>query len=139
MRPLALSLTVVFWAALAYSVAIVWGCAWLVAAARSRPFPVEETMPLLIQTFIAFLPFGLFLLLSKYRRVRPEASRTGIAAVAGLACSFVLWGYYLYEGLTYDGRGGVNIGLGILMFASPLIVYAPMHLLLSRNHVSNGG
>jgi hypothetical protein len=139
MAPVAKPLSLLLWGALAYSILIVWGGAWLVAASRSRPFPVEEVATLLIQTLIAFIPFGLALLLVRFHRTSASFAQILNAAIAGAMCSLLLWGYCIYDGLTYDGRGGANIGLGVLMLASPLIVYVPMHLMLSGAQSSNAG
>lgn len=47
--------------------------------------------------------------------------------LVGLALTALLWGYYLCDGVSYqwhpDGSGA-NIGLGLLMLASPLFITA---------------
>ena len=45
--------------------------------------------------------------------------------LTGLALTAALWGYYLYEGVRYQWSGdtsGVNIGLGLIMLASPVLI-----------------
>lgn len=121
--------------ALIYSVAVVWGGAWLLVTLKSQPFPTSELAVLAVQTLIAFLPFAL---LVASKRVRDNRNRSALitAAATGFACSLLLWGYYFYDGITYDGRTGANIGLGIVMLFSPLIVYAAMHFAFNRASTS---
>ena len=47
--------------------------------------------------------------------------------IVGLALTVLLWGYYLYNGVSYqwhpDGSGA-NIGLGLIMLISPIFITA---------------
>ncbi|TFI56842.1 hypothetical protein E2493_18015 [Sphingomonas parva] len=47
--------------------------------------------------------------------------------IVGLVLTLTLWGYYLVEGVSYqwhpDGSGA-NIGLGLIMLVSPLVITA---------------
>jgi hypothetical protein len=47
--------------------------------------------------------------------------------ITGLAFTVLLWGYYLYSGVSYqwhpDGTGA-NIGLGLMMLISPIFITA---------------
>jgi hypothetical protein len=47
--------------------------------------------------------------------------------LVGLALTVGLWGYFLYEGVSYqwhpDGTGA-DIGLGLIMLASPVVITA---------------
>ena len=76
----------------------------------------EEWYVYLFQMLMVAFPFGL-LALAEIRRRAPW--------IVGLVLTFSFWGYYLYEGVAYqwnpDGSGA-NIGLGLLMFASPFII-----------------
>ena len=117
--------------AFVYSIAVVWGGAWLVVAARSRPFPTDELMPLIMQTGLAFLPFLILLLVARYQYGRRRLSVLK-PVLTGFTFSILLWGYYYYYSITYDGRTGVPYGLLMAMLFSPLIVYVPMHFILSR-------
>ena len=47
--------------------------------------------------------------------------------LVGLALTVILWGYYLYEGVSYQWRPdgtGADIGLGFMMLASPVVITA---------------
>jgi hypothetical protein len=59
--------------------------------------------------------------------------------LVGLALTVILWGYYLFEGVSYqwhpDGTGA-DIGLGFMMLASPVVITAiclGVHWLQRRN------
>lgn len=47
--------------------------------------------------------------------------------IVGLVLTLMLWGYYLYKGVSYqwhpDGSGA-NIGLGLIMLVSPVFITA---------------
>ncbi|MEG8039855.1 hypothetical protein QP166_11080 [Sphingomonas sp. LR60] len=44
--------------------------------------------------------------------------------LVGLCLTAAFWGYYLWKITTFDGIGGANIGLGILMMFSPILIIA---------------
>lgn len=137
MAPAYRALGIVAVVAFVYSITVVWGGAWLVVSLRSRVFPTEEFIPLLMQTLIAFLPFAVLLLVAKHKRGRGEDLPILKAALTGFVLSILLWGYYHYDGITYDGRTGVPHGLLILMLFSPVLVYAPMHFVLNQSTVES--
>jgi hypothetical protein len=118
--------------AFVYSIVVVWGGAWLVVTFRSRSFPSEELLPLLMQTVIAFLPFAILLLVAKHRRRHGTDLPILKALISGFAFSILLWSYFYYYAITYDGRTGVPYGLLMAMLFSPVIVYIPMHFVLNR-------
>lgn len=66
-----------------------------------------------VQVFIAGSPFAVL-------------SVFGISArrawIAGLCLTAAFWGYYLWKITTFNGIGGADIGLGILMMLSPILV-----------------
>lgn len=42
--------------------------------------------------------------------------------IVGLCLTAAFWGYYLWKITTFNGIGGADIGLGILMMFSPILV-----------------
>lgn len=51
--------------------------------------------------------------------------RARLPWLTGLALTAMLWGYYLYDGVRYHWSGdasGANVGLGLLLLASPLVI-----------------
>jgi hypothetical protein len=82
-----------------------------------RPLDLDQEWAVfLFQALIVAAPFAL-LALAGIRRRAPWL-------VAG-ALTLTLWGYYLFEGVSYqwhpDGSGA-NIGLGLLLLVSPLFI-----------------
>jgi hypothetical protein len=121
--------------ALAYSLFTVWGGAWLFVTMRGQAFPTTELLALSMQTVLALLPFALLVAIKLPRDERTRHAFL-VAAFSGFVCSMLLWGYYHYDAITYDGKTGANIGLGIFMLFSPVIVYAVMHFAFGRSTVS---
>ena len=76
----------------------------------------EEWGVFLVQMLIVAAPFGLLAILG-------IASR--LPWLVGLALTISLWGYVLFEGVSYqwhpDGSGA-NIGLGLFMLVSPVFI-----------------
>ena len=85
------------------------------SAATGRP--LEGSLEIyLFQLTIVSLPF-LVLAMGGVRARRPW--------LVGLLLTGALWGYYLFEGIRYQlsgDRSGANIGLGLLLLASPLLI-----------------
>jgi hypothetical protein len=80
--------------------------------------PMAATSVAVVEVVIVAMPF-LFLALSRISARPPW--------LTGLALTFGLWGYYLFEGVRTQLSGetsGANIGLGLLMLASPFIIIA---------------
>lgn len=76
----------------------------------------EEWGVLLFQALLAGAPFGL-LAISGIRNRAPW--------LVGIAMTVAFWGYYFFDGVRYQLSGdssGANIGLGILMMVSPIII-----------------
>lgn len=48
----------------------------------------------------------------------------------GLCLTIAFWGYYLWKITTFNGIGGADIGLGILMMFSPILVIGGSFLTL---------
>ena len=51
--------------------------------------------------------------------------RARLPWLTGLALTIALWSYYLYDGVRYHWTGdtsGANIGLGLILLASPLVI-----------------
>jgi hypothetical protein len=88
---------------------------WLTGRGLDLP---NEKWVLLGQMLIAGAPF-LLLGVAGVRSLLPWA--------AGLALTLSLWGYALWEGVSYqrhpDGSGA-NIGLGLILLVSPLFIAA---------------
>src|SRR3954470_20444218 len=104
-------------AALAIGVFVVAADAILFSALTGRPLSfASDVEP--VNAIIVAIPY-LALALSGARRALPW--------LVGLALTLSLWGYYLYEGVSYqwhpDGSG-TDIGLGLIMLASPLFISA---------------
>jgi len=76
----------------------------------------EEWGVFLFQMLLVAAPFGMLALMDVGR---------WLPWLVGLALTLAFWGYYLFEGLSYqwhpDGSGA-NIGLGLLLLVSPFIV-----------------
>lgn len=115
---------------LIYAVTIVWGGMWLFLCLKSLPWPfaVGAYHSLILQTVIAFLPFGIFLsyIASSLKEDISQKTRQRLAhaVFTGLACSLTLWGFYYYDSV--NGEGGANIGLGILILISPIFISGAM-------------
>ena len=101
--------------AVAIGVAVVAICDGLFTLLTGRPITFESDVAP-FQVGIVAAPF-LVLAILGVRQRRPW--------LVGLALTFSLWGYYLFEGVRYqwspDGSGA-NIGLGLIMLASPLVI-----------------
>lgn len=82
---------------------------------RPLNFP-EEWVALLSQIGIASFPFGL-LAISGVRDKR--------VWLLGIALTWALWGFYLFEVIRYhrsDDTSGANIGLGVFMLFAPVAI-----------------
>lgn len=76
----------------------------------------DSSTSLLFETVIAALPF-LVMAVIGIRKLFPW--------VIGLLLTIVFWGYALYDTLAHWGTGrGVNIGLGLAFYLSPIIISA---------------
>ncbi len=78
----------------------------------------DEWGNFLAHILIAAAPFGLLAL---------AGIRNRAAWLVGLALTAAFWGYYLFVGIRYQlsgDRSGANIGLGLVMLLSPLIISA---------------
>ena len=78
----------------------------------------DEWGVFLFQALIAGAPFGL-LALTGIRNRAPW--------LVGIAMTVAFWGYYFFEAVRYHLSGdtsGANIGLGLLMMVSPIIITA---------------
>jgi len=85
------------------------------AGLTGRPLNFSFTVDLL-QMVIVAIPF-LVLAMGGVRARLPW--------LTGLALTAALWGYFLFEGVRYQWSGdtsGANIGLGVIMLASPLLI-----------------
>jgi hypothetical protein len=78
----------------------------------------EEWSVFLFQMLIVAAPFGLLALMGIGNR---------LPWLVGLAPTLALWGYDLFDGVSYqwhpDGTGA-NIGLGLVMLVSPFVIAA---------------
>jgi len=105
--------------AIAISVLIVGGAVLAFSLLTGRQLDLEEESGvLLFQVLLVAAPF-LLLALAGVRRRAPW--------LTGLALTLAFWSYYVFEGVSYqrhpDGSGA-NIGLGLLMMASPVFITA---------------
>lgn len=119
---------VVMLIAILYSIAIVLLGDLAFSLLKSRPFYFyEELFPRVARTIITFLPFGLFgfFLKSTQHAIEFNTRKFIQSQVIGLLLSFAIWALYFYDGLTYK-TGGANIGLGILLLFSPVLIFPLM-------------
>lgn len=114
-------------------------CVWLadwgfaIATERGDGWPGEERGVLLFQSAMVAAPFlGLaFAGSSRLSRKTVKYLRPRLGAATGLGSltTVLLWLIYHWDGYRYwhDGStGGANIGLGLLMLISPVIVATVM-------------
>lgn len=105
--------------ALAIGVLVVAGEAIAFSLLTGRPLDLaDESGVLLAQMLSVAAPFGLLAL---------AGARRALPWLTGLALTLALWGYALFAGVRYqwhpDGSGA-DIGLGLIMFVSPLVIAA---------------
>lgn len=76
----------------------------------------DELPILLFQMLLVATPFFLLAIMGIKAR---------LPWLVGLVLTAAFWGFYLYESLSHHGDGtGANIGLGLLMLVSPVIISA---------------
>ena len=97
---------------------------WLGEGLVGMEWSADEFVPRLVRTLLAALPFAI-LSLSARSHLR-AGGRTAEAEVLGAAAlvtagSLLLWGWYLLEAMR-PADGGANIGMGIIMIFSPLLL-----------------
>ena len=114
------------WTAI-YPLTVVWFFGFLVGRMLGRGLGLpEQLLPLLFQSAIAALPFALLALCVQFSTGEPETLRGfKFSLVAMMAASVAIWGSYYADGIsayTGDGTGGANIGLGLLLLFSPLLL-----------------
>ncbi len=129
----------------------IWACAiiiplltiWIGAALFSvitgSPFHfVEELGPRLIQTLLVALPF---IVLSVIGSKQSKSAQNGVNLALTLVIigTFLFWGYYWFDGISYqlnNRTGGANIGIGLLMLISPLVISAliPVGMYLGKTN-----
>jgi|GEM_PF-2531712 len=105
--------------AIAIGVLVVAGEAGAFSLLTGRPLNLSDQAGVfLFQMLSVAAPFGLLAL---------AGARRALPWLAGLALTLALWGYALVEGVRYqrhpDGTGA-DIGLGLIMLASPLVIAA---------------
>jgi len=86
--------------------------------AISKPLTSAADTGLLFQILIASLPFIFLVRKGVWDRM---------VWFLGVVLTVVFWGYYLSEGIRYQltgGTGGADIGLGLIMLFSPVIISA---------------
>lgn len=109
----------------ALTILVVVGLAVLVAG---RAPPVDEVPIFLILILVVSAPFLLLALLNV---------RSGSPWVTGIALTALFWGLLLIDGIARAGDGsGANIGLGIIMLLSPIIISAFCLFVVRQNERS---
>lgn len=115
-------------AAVAIGVAIVATQSLAFSFLTGRPMAFAGDVEPVQVTLVAF-PFLILALLG---------ARRWLPWLVGLVITVALWGWVLFEGVRYqwnpDGSGA-NIGLGLIMLASPLVITA----LCVLAHVAQAG
>lgn len=120
--------------AIIYAVATIWMGDYIVSILTNRSYDfIEQFSPRMIQTVLIYVPFGALLICRKIitKTNYPKNIFNGLmsAYVGGGIASILLWGYYFYDGYTYivyEKSGGANIGLGIILIASPILISSLM-------------
>lgn len=105
--------------ALAVGPLVAFGTAILFSQLSGRSIDLDEEWGVLaFQALLVSIPF-IAVALTGTRKAAPW--------IVGLSLTLVFWGYYLFQGVSYqlhpDGTGA-NIGLGLLMLISPVIITA---------------
>ena len=120
--------------AIGYPLVMIWGVDLVVSAALRRDMSLaSEWLPKLFQSAIAALPFvalavcGMTLLGTGRLSTSDRRAFRGLrfAAVAVTTASVALWVTYYWDTIAaYNQRtlGGANIGLGLLILFSPLLL-----------------
>ena len=120
--------------AIGYPLVMIWGVDFVVSAALRRDMSLaSEWLPKLFQSAIAALPFvalaicGMTLLGSGELGMRDRRAFSGLrfAAVAVTTASVSLWVAYYWNTIAayhQQSLGGANIGLGLLILFSPLLL-----------------
>jgi hypothetical protein len=105
--------------------------AFLAATNRTGQF-FQEPAITVWQAIEAAAPFFVLALLVSRRRISSHGFHgITMAWILGTVLTAALYWLQYYEGYTYwrdEGTGGANIGLGLLMLASPLLTGAGMFL-----------
>jgi hypothetical protein len=103
--------------ALAIGPVVAGGNAIAFSLLTDRPMS-QEGGPIIFESALVSIPFIAIALTGTLRKA---------PWLVGLALTLALWGYILYEGVTYqwypDGTGA-NIGLGLILLASPVFITA---------------
>lgn len=107
------------------SIAMVWGGDLAFSLMFERPFNfAAEMSPRLMRTVIAYLPFGFFGIFAAEKISSNERYKSvKVAYIVGIALAALMWGYAFYDGYDYianNRTGGANIGLGMVIMASPM-------------------
>lgn len=120
--------------AIGYPLVMVWGVDFIVSAALRRDMALaSEWLPKVFQSVIAALPFvaiavcGMMLLGSGRLSTSDRRAFSGLrfASATVTAASVALWVAYYWDAIAaYNQRslGGANIGLGLLVLFSPLLL-----------------
>lgn len=124
--------------AIGYPLFMVWGVDFIVSAALRRDMALaSEWLPKLFQTAIAALPFVAIAVCAMALlgngqsregwRIGDRRTYSGLrfAAATVTAASVALWLAYYWDSIAaYNERtlGGANIGLGLLILFSPLLL-----------------
>jgi hypothetical protein len=116
-----------------YALALVWGGEWVFAQFTAREFTMgAEVGPRWTRTALAFAPFACLALYAFVRRRALWSARVRLAWATGIVLSLLLWAWYFLDPLL-DPGGGANIGLGLLMMASPLPIFLVMWWIARRS------
>ena len=104
-------------AAVLIGVLVITGVDLAFSLLTGRPFSFADGVAPFQMVLVAF-PFMVLALLG---------ARQWLPWLAGLVPTLALWGWYLFKGVNYqwhpDGSGA-DIGLGLILLASPLVISA---------------
>jgi hypothetical protein len=95
-----------------FTVSAVTGIHSMLTGARLN---LAEELPIfLFQILVVSIPFLLLALLN---------IRSALPWLVGVILTGALWSYYLYDAVSHHGDGrGANIGLGLILLASPFVI-----------------
>jgi hypothetical protein len=112
---------------------------WAFWTVTDRPYRFNEEPDILfIRAVLVLVPFLLLAVKATFKNEKTSNQTKSTllqAALIGIGLNLLFWGYYYYDGYIYwrDQPGtGANIGLGILMLLSPLLIGYTMYLPLRK-------
>lgn len=131
--------------AILYSIITIWLFRYILSITLNSEYRfVAEIIPRIFKTILIYFPFGLIYLYGQYKlnKVSLTIIFKGLIAayICGVISSVFIWGYYYLDSflyIAYEKTGGANIGIGLIVLFSPIIVSSIMgivYLIVSKNN-----